>query len=166
MKTIYEQLKTFMIFSVITVICLTISFFLISPGVSSANTEQVANFSSEIVCSPLQTVLHLKEKHFCIDVMKTADETSRGLMFVEKMPDNYGMLFDFSREQSVAMWMKNTPLPLDMIFFDKSKCVNFVFKHAEPYSEEIIRSPFPAQYVLEVNSGIVDKYEIQPGSCF
>jgi uncharacterized membrane protein (UPF0127 family) len=79
------------------------------------------------------------------------------------MPADRGMLFDFKTEQPVMMWMKNTYLPLDMIFISRDGHVSHVAENAEPLSERIISSNGAVYAVLEVNAGTAAKLGIKPG---
>jgi uncharacterized membrane protein (UPF0127 family) len=97
-------------------------------------------------------------KHpFVVEVMRTGPQRERGLMFRRFLPDDRGMLFDFKSEQPLMMWMKNTYLPLDMIFISRSGKVVGIAQNTEPLSERIISSGAPASAVLEVNAGTVIK---------
>ena len=73
------------------------------------------------------------------------------------------MLFQFDREQNVLMWMKNTYIPLDMIFISPERVVTHIAENAEPLSEAIISSDGPALGVLEVNGGFARKIGLKEG---
>jgi uncharacterized membrane protein (UPF0127 family) len=88
-----------------------------------------------------------------VEVMHTEQERERGLMFRKYLPKDRGMLFDFPVEQPVMMWMKNTYIPLDMVFVDHNGRVVGIARNAEPLSETIIPSGAPAAGVLEINGG-------------
>jgi uncharacterized membrane protein (UPF0127 family) len=96
-------------------------------------------------------------------VMRTEAEREKGLMFRRFMPADRGMLFDFKSEQSVMMWMKNTYIPLDMVFIRRDGTVSHVAENAEPLSERIIPSDGPAYAVLEINAGLARQLGIAPG---
>jgi uncharacterized membrane protein (UPF0127 family) len=98
-----------------------------------------------------------------VEVMRTEAEREKGLMFRRFMPADRGMLFDFKSEQSVMMWMKNTYIPLDMVFIRRDGTVSHVAENAEPLSERIIPSDGPAYAVLEVNAGLARQLGIAPG---
>ena len=100
---------------------------------------------------------------FAIEVMRTDEERARGLMFRRFMPADRGMLFDFKTEQPVLMWMKNTYIPLDMIFISRNGTVTSVAANTEPMSERTISSGPPAFAVLEVNAGVAAKIGLKPG---
>lgn len=93
------------------------------------------------------------------------DEQSRitGLMFQESLPADAGMVFDFGSMQIVNMWMRNTILPLDMIFFDDAGRVVSIAENTTPFSLDIISSQQPAKYVLEVNAGSAKKHGLNVG---
>ena len=101
---------------------------------------------------------------FTVELADTPGERSRGLMFRESMPADHGMLFDFQTEQPVAFWMKNTPLPLDMVFIDGSGTVVQVAADTTPYSEAAIPSRQPVRAVLELNAGTAERLGIGPGA--
>ncbi len=100
---------------------------------------------------------------FLVEVMRTEEQRERGLMFRRAMPPDHGMLFDFKTERPVDMWMKNTYLPLDMIFISRSGKVVGLAENAEPLSERIISSGAPAYSVLEVNAGAAARIGLKIG---
>jgi uncharacterized membrane protein (UPF0127 family) len=104
------------------------------------------------------------EHRFTIEVADTPDERARGLMFRESMAADAGMLFDYGSDQTgVAFWMKNTPLPLDMIFIRADGTITQVAADTTPFSLEPIASREPVRFVLEVNAGTAAKLGIKPG---
>jgi len=101
---------------------------------------------------------------FNIEIAQTQQERAKGLMFRESMPDNHGMLFVFEKDAPLAFWMKNTLIPLDMVFIDENLSVVDVLA-ASPCKED----PCPnyrshGRYVLEINAGLAEKYGIKNGS--
>lgn len=115
-------------------------------------------FSSELV---IQT----KDKTYVYqtDIADTPYKQQLGLMFQRELPDNYGMTFLFERPLVLKMWMKNTYLSLDMIFFDENGVITHIHKNAEPFSEKLISSQVPAKGVIEVIAGTADEKNIQIG---
>lgn len=103
------------------------------------------------------------EHEFSVEVMRTEEGLERGLMFRHYLPKDRGMLFDFKVERPVMMWMKNTYLPLDMIFIAKTGRVVGIATDAEPLSEKIIPSVAPAYAVLEVNAGTAARIGVKVG---
>jgi uncharacterized membrane protein (UPF0127 family) len=103
-------------------------------------------------------------KHvFSVELAVTEDERQRGLMFRRSVPEFYGMLFDFERDQEVTMWMKNTFVSLDMIFIESDGRIRTIAENTEVKSEKVISSRGPVRAVLEVVAGTARKLGIQPG---
>lgn len=100
---------------------------------------------------------------FAVEVAKTEQERATGLMYRKELAEGRGMLFDFSPEQQVSMWMKNTFIPLDMIFIRSDGRILRIAENTEPHSEKIISSGGLAKGVLEVIGGTAKKYGIAPG---
>lgn len=101
---------------------------------------------------------------FTVELAATPDARARGLMFRQRMNPDHGMLFDFQTEQNVAFWMKNTPLPLDILFIDAAGSVIHVAADTVPFSEAPIPSRGPVRGVLEVNAGTAARLGIAPGA--
>ena len=113
---------------------------------------------------PLTIVTADGARHaFAVELADEPGERSRGLMFREQMAADHGMLFVFPRPQRVAMWMRNTPLPLDMLFIDRDGVVADLHERAVPFSEETIVARKRVLYVLEVVGGTVDRLNIAVG---
>ena len=100
---------------------------------------------------------------FSVEVMRTEPERERGLMLRRFLAKDRGMLFEFKAEQVMTMWMKNTYLPLDMIFISRTGKIVAVAENAAPLSEKIISSEVPAYAVLEVNAGTVARIGLRIG---
>ena len=103
------------------------------------------------------------EKIFQVEVMRTMDERARGLMFRRYLPADRGMLFDFAVEAQVAMWMKDTFIPLDMLFIRKDGTISQIAENTEPHSTRTISSTEPVYSVLEINGGMAAKLGIKAG---
>ena len=101
---------------------------------------------------------------FTIELADTPGERARGLMYRRSMQPDHGMLFDFQTEQPVAFWMKNTPLPLDMLFIDRNGIVVQIAADTVPFSETPVPSEIPVQAVLELNAGTAKRLGIEPGA--
>ncbi|HET6378141.1 MAG TPA: DUF192 domain-containing protein [Methylocella sp.] len=101
---------------------------------------------------------------FLVEVMRNERQRERGLMFRRFLPPERGMLFDFEAERPVTMWMKNTYLPLDMIFISRSGLVTRIAENTEPLSEKIISSGSPVYAVLEVNAGTAARIGLKTGN--
>lgn len=102
------------------------------------------------------------EQRFSIEIATTNAERSSGLMFRRIMPDNRGMLFVFEQTRPVTFWMKNTPLPLDLIFIGEDGRVKAILPGV-PFSETEIGPPMPVRFVLELKAGTAQKAGIAEG---
>jgi uncharacterized membrane protein (UPF0127 family) len=98
-----------------------------------------------------------------VKVASTVAERNQGLMNVKEMPMNEGMLFDFDVERRQHFWMKDTYIPLDMIFIGSDMKVRNTYENAIPHNEEQISSIVPVRYVVEVNAGFVKLNDIKSG---
>jgi uncharacterized membrane protein (UPF0127 family) len=100
---------------------------------------------------------------FTVEVVATDEERARGLMYRRELPEGRGMLFDFKSEQPVSFWMKNTLIPLDMIFIRADGRILSIAENTEPLSERLVPSGGPVLGVLEVIGGTAKKLGIAPG---
>lgn len=100
---------------------------------------------------------------FSVELALTPSERELGLMNRTEMAPDHGMLFRFDDTRDVYMWMKNTVLPLDMVFINEDGVVAGVAHDAVPFSETIIASPGPVRYVLELNAGVAGANGIEVG---
>lgn len=105
----------------------------------------------------LEIVTDKGSRVFTVELALTDSERSVGLMNREQMDAGAGMLFRFDREQRAMMWMKNTLIPLDMLFIRADGVVADIHHDAVPHSEDIIRAKQPVLYVLELNGGMAKK---------
>ena len=112
---------------------------------------------------PLEIVTRNGVQVFSVEMATTEQEKETGLMYRKELADGKGMLFDFSPEQQVSMWMKNTYISLDMIFIRADGRILRIAENTEPLSTAIISSGGLAKGVLEVIAGTAKKYGIQPG---
>ncbi len=103
------------------------------------------------------------ETKFEVEVVDTDETRSKGLMFRKSMPDDHGMLFDFRREEPVYFWMKNTYIPLDMIFIAADGRIVSIAHDTTPLSEATVSSRGPVRYVLEVNAGTARRLHLSAG---
>lgn len=102
-------------------------------------------------------------KQFTVELAVTSEQRAQGLMFREDMAADRGMLFDFGGSRRVAMWMKNTYLPLDMVFIRADGTIARVAADRLPLSENIIDSGEPVHFVLELNGGAAARLAIAAG---
>ena len=101
---------------------------------------------------------------FAIEVADDSAERAQGLMFVEAMPLSQGMLFVYDAPRRVSFWMKNTLIPLDMVFADATGTVTRVHANAVPGDLSPIDGGDGVQFVLEINGGLAGKLGIEPGA--
>ena len=85
-------------------------------------------------------------------------------MFRKEMKLSDGMMFVYDRPQSVSFWMKNTSIPLDIIFADEAGIITKIFENARPFSTTSIFGGYDVQYVLEINAGLTKSLGIKKGS--
>ena len=114
--------------------------------------------------APLQIISTGGKVHtFTIELAVDSDQRSQGLMNRRHMARDHGMLFDFGVTRRVMMWMKNTYLPLDMLFIAKDGKIETIRENAVPLSEAIIDSRGPIKFVLEINGGLAKRLGIDRG---
>ncbi len=103
------------------------------------------------------------DHNFDVEVATTNEEKSLGLMYRRSLPENGGMLFLYDRPQAAAMWMKNTLIPLDMVFIAPSGEVHRIEQNTEPFSTTVIPSEGDVVGVLELNAGEAAKIGLKRG---
>ena len=130
-------------------IYLIFNFFLIS----------FYTFSNE----KIDVSIYNKNITFKVEVAKTIEERRTGLMYRKKLLNNEGMLFIFPREKIIQLWMKNTYIPLDVIFISENKVIVDIKKNMEKLSETIVKSKVKSKYALEFNAGLINKLDIEIG---
>lgn len=119
-----------------------------------------------VLANPMATVtIHAdgEEHRFEVEVVATPESRSRGLMYRREIPEDAGMLFVFEQAAEVGFWMRNTFIPLDMIFIDRQGRIVHIHREAEPHDDTLISSGQPVTYVLEINGGLVEKLGIATG---
>lgn len=102
-----------------------------------------------------------------VELASSYQQRRTGMMYRTAFPPGVdGMLFDFGNNQLVQMWMKNTPLSLDMIFIEENGNIIRIANHIIPYSEDLITSVRPVRYVLELPAGTAIRYRLLAGDRF
>lgn len=99
---------------------------------------------------------------FSIEIADDAGERERGLMFRDDLPENHGMLFVFEQAGDIGFWMKDTPLPLDLVFIDNRGIIGDI-RRGEPQSMAIIAPSQPSRFVLELEFGTAARTGLAPG---
>jgi uncharacterized membrane protein (UPF0127 family) len=132
-----------------------------------------AFFSSAMISAAVAWAVELEKimietggRSFALSVEIADHPASRehGLMFRRSLPENHGMLFKYEAPQRIAMWMKNTFIPLDMIFIRADGTVSEVASHTVPHSLDVIQAAEEVSAVLEVNAGLSERLGIRPGA--
>ncbi len=131
----------------------------LTAGLLAAQAQSISTFEK----SPLSIETALGRVDFVVEVAKTSSERAQGLMFRQSMAADAGMLFDYRRPRPVAMWMKNTYLPLDMLFIASDGRIVTIAERAVPRSLKAIPSGQTVRAALELNGGTVARLGIRPG---
>jgi uncharacterized membrane protein (UPF0127 family) len=135
-------------------------------AVLSVLTLPFAGADGRVAAADLQS-LEIASKSgvhvFAVELASTPEEHAKGLMYRRQLPEGQGMLFDFHREQPTSFWMKNTYIPLDMIFIRGDGRILRIAENTVPLSETLVPSGGPVRAVLEVNAGTAKKLGIAPG---
>jgi hypothetical protein len=128
------------------------------PSSSSANQPQ-SGLAKGVA------VVHGKTgpQRFVVQLATTPKEREKGLMFVEQLDDDAGMVFFFERQQQLSFWMKNTYLPLDMFFIDEDLVVKGIVENAEPLTTSSRRIDGATRFVLEVKGGTARRLGLAAG---
>lgn len=152
---------TFFIFACVSVI------FVILQAPQNIDAKEILQFNRDAKNYNVKLqIVDSKQKEVAQFLVAIADSDAKkmyGLMNLEKLPQNHGMLFTFWRDAEITMWMKNTRIALDMLFIDSDNIIANVKTDAEPYSLEMIYSEKKVRKVLEINSGLVKKLGIKTG---
>jgi len=137
--------------------------WLFAAAADATLSAQEANGAPQSLAeTPLVVETREGTHRFMVQLADDPDERRKGLMFRESMPEDHGMLFDFPRAQRRSFWMKNTPLPLDIIFIRANGRIANI-ERGEPFTLDPVRSKGRARAVLELNAGTVERLGIKPG---
>ena len=116
---------------------------------------------------PSKSWVEIRGQRFPVEVADNFDERQRGLMFRDELAKNTGMLFIHAEEEPQAYWMKNTHIPLDILYFSKDLKLVSAQERVPPCSAGDRCPPYPSEgpalFVLELNAGSVELFKIQPG---
>lgn len=98
-----------------------------------------------------------------VEIATTPDQQHLGLMHRTKLAEGNGMLFVYHPPRAIAMWMKNTLIPLDMLFASRNGTIFYIKQNAQPLSEDLIKAPGETVYVLELPAGSVKRLGLRKG---
>ena len=132
-------------------------FFLMFLLVSCSSEEETRPMS------PLLIKTANGDVRFSVEVAQTPEELQKGLMHRTNLGFTNGMIFSIYPVRPTAMWMKDTKIPLDMIFVAPDATISMIKENAEPMSEELIISRDPVRAVIEINAGQVQRHGIKVG---
>lgn len=145
---------------------------LLAQGFAPALRRAAAAMAIAVVALPLAAcsqedtlTLHTAtgDYGFNVEVVDTNESRAKGLMFVQELADDAGMLFDFKEERPVSFWMRNTFIPLDMVFIGADGVVKNIHVNAIPHDVTSIPSEGPVQFVLEIPGGRSVEIGLKPG---
>jgi uncharacterized membrane protein (UPF0127 family) len=149
--------KTLLAIAAIVIIVAGIGFYL---GMPQPSADQAMRLPVDP--TPLIAETAGGKRSFTIEIADDQSERSAGLMFRESMDEDHGMLFVFPETRDLAFWMKNTPMPLDLIFIAEDGRIRGILP-GEPFSEAQISPGAPARFVLELKRGTAEKAGIKDG---
>lgn len=134
-------------------------FLLVLPAIHRGADVAEARMRRDVLTLVTETGRHRIE----IEVAESFEEKAVGLMFRKSIADNAGMLFPYAPPQELTMWMKNTLIPLDMVFIRGDGVVHRIEARTTPLSEAIISSNGEVAAVLELGGGVAAKLGLKPG---
>lgn len=140
-------------------VCVALALVTATPVV--ANEELDATFGKDVLIIEASAFACHR---FDVYIAANNSQRSRGLMFVRDLPQSTGMLFVYDGSGLVSMWMKNTFIPLDMVFARRDGTISSVVRNTEPQSLRTIASFEPVTFVLELNAGITERLFIDESS--
>lgn len=144
---------------------LALSLAACSPQTTAPQDGTIPDLDGEFEFGALTVVNDRGQQlEFDVYIATSFEQQRRGLMFVRQMPERTGMLFVYDGEQVRSMWMKNTYIPLDMVFARADGTVINVVTDTVPQTLSSHRSTAPARYVLELNAGTARRLGIGTGS--
>ena len=140
-----------------------VSLFAVLLLLSPSGTVDAQSFDATFPTTKLTVETGSGPKTFDVEVALTSDQQAQGLMFRRKLASDAGMLFIYSPPEQVSMWMKNTLIPLDMVFVDASGAVVKIAERTVPMSLSIISSEAVVEAVVEFNAGTASRIGLKPG---
>ncbi len=124
------------------------------------DSSSFSNLNNKLISSSNVTV-NINNNFFILQIANTPETRSKGLMFIEKLDKNKGMLFIFEKTEIQTFWMKNTYIPLDIIFLDENFDIVTIYKNAKPLDTRTLYSSLkPSKYVIEILGGISDQINL------
>lgn len=141
------------------IVLFALSMFLLTLPVSACRAEEPGAYTEKLTIKAQSG----KEHKFQVEIAATPETVMKGLMFRSSMPEDSGMLFMFPQEQERNFWMRNTLIPLDIIYIRESGVIHHIHENAIPHDETPLPSSGAVKNVLELNGGVTAKLGIRPG---
>ncbi|WBK00848.1 DUF192 domain-containing protein [Methylocystis parvus] len=142
---------------------LSVNFLVLLAGLVASAFLFAEGARAEAPLQRLEFVTQTGAHEFRVELADTPGERAKGLMYRKHLPEDQGMLFVFYEDGPIMMWMKNTHIPLDMIFVSRHGMVTSIAANAAPMSEATISSDGPAYAVIELNAGAAARIGLKPG---
>ncbi|EDP72020.1 hypothetical protein FBALC1_13002 [Flavobacteriales bacterium ALC-1] len=155
-------LKTLLKYSLVLLVILSV-FNCKEEKATQTEDKVVVKFKKEGVLSIKKADSDTIIKTLDIEIADNEYETQTGLMYRDKLETSHGMLFIFPNIDFRSFYMKNTKIPLDIIYIAEDKSIVSVQKNAKPFDETSLPSEAPAKYVLEINGGLFDEWQLNVG---
>ena len=130
---------------------------------SASNAVELGQSPAGLEQVPLTVTSNGKAHRFTVEVEKTPEQQAMGLMYRNKLAPDRGMVFPFDSPRGASFWMRNTLIPLDMIFVRSDGSIESIAANTVPFSEEPVRSEGPVAAVLEIAGGRSAELGIKPG---
>ncbi len=135
----------------------------LAPALTSLSQFSVAAELQQFPTSEL-TIVSASGRHwFKVEIAQTPEQMTQGLMFRRSLAPDAGMLFDYKQPTAATMWMRNTLIPLDMLFVDTEGRIVNIHQRAVPQSLDVIAAAAPVRAVIELNGGTAARLGIEPG---
>ena len=154
-------------FTVVIISCVAI-ILIILRAAQNIDAKEILEFNRDLQNYNAKLQILDSKQHqiaeFSIALADTEEKKMYGLMNLDQLPEDCGMLFPFEKSQVIAMWMRNTRIPLDMIFIGEDDKIVNIAANTTPYSLDIISSEKESKKVLEVNGGLAKKLKIKVGN--
>ena len=138
---------------------ISISLIFILITVVNANAQSPVEFKK----STIEIKTNKGDYTFLVELALSPSQKSYGLMYRQSMPENHGMLFIYDKPQVATMWMKNTYIPLDMVFIKSDGIIENIIQRTTPHSLDVLSATNKVRSVLELNAGTISKLGIKAG---
>lgn len=164
---IFQPFKTISaIFKLKEWFCLTLPIVMMISACSGPSPRQEAKTgpNQDHPSPQIALLTHPTHTIFEIELAKTPQQRMRGLMYRKKLAPQKGMLFIYPIDDDHGFWMKNTAIPLDMIFINSELSVVGIIANAEPFSLATCKVGRPSRYILEINAGLAARFNINVGT--